>query len=380
VFRPASHLDRDQAVAALTGVLDSGLLCGIDGGPQVHRFERAFADHVGMPHAIGVSSGSAALLSALRALELEPGDEVILPAFTFIADLLAVLHANARPVFAEIEGGSYCIDPGDVVRRITERTKAIVVVHLFGRPAAVDRIVESASRAGVAVVEDCCQAHGATLGGRKVGSFGDVACFSFAQGHIMSAGGGGIALARDAKVAERLRCLRFYGVAGVEKIENDEERDHDRLGFNFAMTEFSAALARLQLEKLEEIVASRREVADTYARELADIPELELPDGSRGVDRPTYHLYPIRLGARARISRAELAAELQRRGVGFLVTYPRGLHQMSVLRTYPYRGPVEALPVAEDRARRTLGLFCGGGVTPAVATEWSAAIADAVGS
>ena len=376
VYRIASHLPQDEAVAAFEEVLASGLLSGVDGGPQVHAYQAEFAGYVGVPHAIGVASGSAALLCALRALEVEAGDEVIVPAFTFIADLQAILECNARPVFADVDPDTYCIRPEEIERLATGRTKAVVVVHLFGRAAAVGPISAIASERGFAVIEDCCQAHGATHEGRRVGSFGDLACFSFSQGHIISGGGGGMVLTRDPELAERVRCLRFFGVAGVDAIENDEHRDHDRLGFNFAMTELAAALCRIQLRSIDEIVRARREAADTFADVLAE-QELELPPDDGGPDRPTYHLYPVRLPRSAPFSRGEFTRELRRRGVGCLVTYPRALHQMTVVHSYEQRPPLETLPVSEDYARRTIGLFCGG-MTAEAAREAGGAVADAI--
>jgi perosamine synthetase len=375
-YRTASHLPIDEATRALEDVLRTGLLSGVDGGPQVHAFESEFSEFVGMPHATGVTSGSAALLCALRALDLEPGDEIIVPAFTFIADLLAILHCNARPVFADIDPATYCIRPDEIERLASERTRAVIVVHLFGRAAAIDRIATLASEGGFALIEDCCQAHGATSGGRRVGSFGDLACFSFSQGHIISGGGGGMVLTRDPDLAERVRCLRFFGVAGTEAISNDELRDHDALGFNFAMTELAAALCRIQLRNVADIIAARREAADVYAAALGSEP-FELAPDDGGPDRPTYHLFPVRLPSSVPFSRAEFARELRRRGVGFLITYPRALHDMTVVRNNPYRPTFESLPVAEDYARRTIGLFCGG-VSTDTAREWGAEVVDAL--
>src|ERR1019366_6811821 len=324
--RPVANIDQDLAFNSINDILRSSLLCGVDGGPQVKQLEAEFADYIGAPYAVGVSSGSSALLVSLAALDIGPGDEVILPAFTFIADLLAILHRGARPVFADIDPHTYNIDPADLRSKLTGRTRAVIVVHLFGRPADLAEIVPWAQRHGVSVIEDCCQAHGAAIQGERVGSIGDLSCFSFSQGHVLSGGTGGIVLTKDPALADAARQLRFFGVSDIQAITSDDDRDYDRLGFNFALNEFSAAMVRIQLGKLDDIIAERRAVADTYAAALASTAELELPAPIAPHHRASHHLFPVRVAKDAPFTRANLAKELRNRDVGFLTTYPRALH------------------------------------------------------
>jgi perosamine synthetase len=336
--------------------------------------EREFAAFVGAPFMIGVNSGSSALLASLTALGVGAGDEVALPAYTFIADLLAVLHAGARPVFVDVLPGTYGMDPDDFARRVTTRTKAVIVVHLFGRPAEVQAIGDIAGRRGIRVVEDCCQAHGAMIGDRMVGSFGDLACFSFSQGHILSGGTGGAVLTGDPALAKAVRELRFFGVADIEAIDLDDDRDYASLGFNYALNEISAGLVRVQLPRIGEIIDDRAAVARAYAQALDGVDTVESPAPVPDGQRSSHHLVPVRVGRGARFGRRELAGALRKREVGFLTTYPRALHQVSLRRPYQ-DGP---FAVSEDLAQRTIGLFAAGSVTPQTAAATAEKVRDAV--
>lgn len=347
-------------------VLESGIFSSVDGGPQVHSLEEEFASFSGRDFCIGVSSGSTALLVALAALDLKNDDEVIVPAYTFIADLLSVMHSGARPIFADIDPNTYALDPDDFERRITPQTRAVIVVHLFGRPADMTRICEIADRHDIVIIEDCCQAHGAEFNGKRVGTFGTIACYSFSQGHILSGGTGGAIVTNSPELADAARRLRFFGVSTAESIQSDDDRDYDRLGFNYALNEFSAALVRLQLPRINEIINAREVVASTFWEHLCDLSALNLVPYQLSNWRVAHHVFPIRLSEDAGFTRSQLVRELRKSDVGFLVTYPRALNQLTVARDLAQEA---SMPISEEYARRTVGLYCAGTVSPSTAAQ-----------
>ncbi len=329
----ASPVIDEQEKAAVLRVLESGILAQ---GPTVQAFETAFAERVGVRHAIAVGSGSDALLVALLAHGIGDGDEVITTPFSFIASANAVLFAGARPRFVDVREDDFNIDPDLIEQKITPRTKAIIPVHLYGHPCRMDEIAAIARRHGLLIVEDCCQAHGASIGGRPVGSFG-TACYSFYPTKNMTTGEGGMVTTDDDEVATQTRMLRNHG--------QSEQYLHERIGFNWRMTDVAAAIGMAQLDRLEEANARRR----ANARRLSeDCDGVVIPTERTGC-RHVYHQYTVRAPER----RDELMSHLRERGVGAVVYYPLPIHRQPVYRRLGYR---DAVPVAERLSTEVLSL------------------------
>ena len=313
--------------------LESGQLAQ---GERVREFEVRFADFVGVAHAVATSSGTTALHLALLGLGLEAGDEVIIPSFTFTATASAVVHAGGRPVFADVERDFFTLDPGNVERLISPRTKAIMPVSLYGQPADLPTIVAIAAGHGIRVIEDACQAHGAALHGRSAGAW-DVGAFSFYPTKNMTTGEGGIITTDDAGVAERSRLLREHGMR--------VRYQPDLLGYNFRMTDIHASIGLAQLTKLPEANERRRVIAARYDAELVGVRTPQVRPGARHV----YHQYTLRVANRNRF--AELLAE---RGVGSNVYYPVPIH-----RQRPFAGYADArteLPVTDELTAQILSI------------------------
>ncbi|WEL21121.1 MULTISPECIES: DegT/DnrJ/EryC1/StrS family aminotransferase [unclassified Halorhabdus] len=245
-------------------VLDSGRFVQ---GPFVEEFEEKWAEYTGVDHAVAVANGTVAIQVSLNALGLEPGDEVIVPSLTFGSTATAVVHQGGIPVFADIDRELYTLDYRDLERCVSDRTVAIMPVHLYGQPAAMDEIQSFAERHDIAVVEDAAQAHGASYKGDRVGSLGDVGCFSFYATKNITSGEGGIITTDDDELAEKLRRLRNHGLV---------DRDtHVDLGYNYRMSELHAAIGAKQVERLAEFNAKRRRISERLADELGDLEWLE---------------------------------------------------------------------------------------------------------
>lgn len=240
-------------------------------GPYVTRFQDAFAARHGVAHALATTNGTAALHLALVALGVGPGDEVIVPDITFGASANAVIHAGARPVFVDIDPRTWTMTAEAVTRRVTGATRAIMPVHLYGHPCDMDPILELARARGLAVVEDCAEALGATYKGRPVGALGTVGCFSFFANKVITTGEGGMVTTDDHGLHERMIKLRDHGMA------RDRKYWHDEAGFNYRMTNMQAAVGLAQLERLDAILDHRRALAGRYARRLAGVDGLGLP-------------------------------------------------------------------------------------------------------
>lgn len=297
---------RDDLAAALARVLDS---CQFVLGPEGRALEGELAERCGARHGVGVASGTDALRLALTAVGVGPGDEVVTPAFSFVASATTIVMAGARPVFADVDPETLTLDPAAAERALTPRTKAILPVHLYGHPAPMDGLQALARAHGIAVVEDAAQAVGARWQDRPVGSWGDAAALSFYPTKNLGAcGDGGMLLTTRDDVAERVRRLRHHGDAG--------RYDHVELGYCSRLDEVQAALLRVKLRRLEAWTAARRRIAARYREGLAGTP-LTLP-----VERPAahhvYHLFTVRHPARD-----ALAAALRAEGVGTAIHYPR---------------------------------------------------------
>jgi perosamine synthetase len=324
-------------------------------GNYIKKFESGWAEYCGVEHGVAVSNGTAALQLAVQALELQPGDEVILPTFTIISCAQAIVYAGARPVLVDAEPRTWCMEVAAVAGRITGKTRAIMPVHTYGHPVDMDPLQELAHRHGLAIIEDAAEAHGATYRGRRCGGLGDLGCFSFYANKIVTTGEGGMVVTRSAAHAERLRSLRNLCFQPGRRFY------HETLGHNFRMTNLQAAVGVAQLERIEEAVARKREMAAHYLRRLAGHPLLRLP-----VEEPwaenVYWMFGLVLEAEARLSAAELARLLRMRGVETRPFF-LGMHRQPALhRLGLFAG--ESYPVADTLAERGLYLPSGLGTTP----------------
>ena len=364
----------DALNEAFQRVLRSGRFIG---GPEVQAFEREVSAYLGVEHAVGLNSGTDALVIALRALDIGPGDEVITTPFTFFATAEAISLVGATPVFIDVDASSFNLDPALVEAAVTERTRAILPVHLYGQPAAMTQILEIAERHELAVVEDCAQSFGARypgdcpecggghcddalrrqLDGRMTGTMGDVGTFSFFPSKNLGAfGDGGMLVTDDDELATAARKLRAHG--GAHKYHNE------MLGYNSRLDALQAALLRVKLPHVDAANASRRAVAKRYAEALADVDGLALPEVTDG---HVFHQYTVRvLGGR----RDELAAALEAEGIQTMVYYPVPVHRLPVYADMGW-GPFS---VAERLADEVLSLPIG----PSISPETQALVSDTV--
>jgi len=307
IAKPLIGSEEKQAVL---DVLDSGILAQ---GPRVKAFEEAFAAMCGVKHAIATSSGTTALHTALLANGIGPGDEVITPSFTFIASANSVLFVGASPVFVDIDPRTFNLDPQLITAAITDKTRAIMPVHLYGLSCDMDPILDIASKYGLLVIEDACQSHGATYHGRKVGSMG-TGTFSLYPTKNMTSGEGGMITTNDDTIAEHCRVIRQHGMR--------RRYYHDELGYNFRMTDIQAAIGFEQLKKLERFNQVRRENARYLSEHLKGVTVPLVPEGYGHV----FHQYTIRVtGGR----RDALIQHLAARDVGSMVYYPVPIHQQT---------------------------------------------------
>jgi len=315
-------------------ILDSGMIAD---GPEVRAFESEFADYCGADRGVATSNGTTALQTALEALDIGEGDRVLTTPFSFVASANAIRFSGATPVFADIDIATYSLDPHAVEAVLQAQSiDAIIVVHLYGLPAAMDHLSDLAETYDVALIEDAAQAHGATVDGARVGSLGDVACFSFYPTKNMTTGEGGMVTTGRDDVADAAARFVNHG--------RDDAYNHVELGHNFRMTSIAAALGRTQLERLPDYIEQRRANA---ARLTAGLDELGVtmpiePPNRRHV----YHQYTIRVADRETVQ-----AQLEAHDVGSGVYYPTPIHEQPA-----YSGYNESLPVAERAAGEVLSL------------------------
>ena len=294
----------------------------LSAGPRTAEFEAAFSDFMGGSHAVALSNCTAALHLALAALDIGPGDEVLLPSYTFVATANAVLYQGATPVFVDIIGPQDLnLDPADLEAKITRRSKAIIAVHLAGFPAGMDAIMALADRHGLAVVEDACHAIGSDWKGRKAGTIGHIGCFSFFANKNLVTGEGGMAVTADKDLAQRIRLGRSHGMtkSSWDKASG-RASDYDvvQLGYNYRPTELTAALGLIQLRKLAAANERRRAMAIAYRRELGGVEGLTLPFADR-IDG-AHHIFPVLLDDPA--ERSSFRDRVKEAGVQTSVHYP----------------------------------------------------------
>jgi perosamine synthetase len=352
---PLSAPDITQAeIDAVTAVLRTPHLSL---GPELVSFEAALAAYHGVAHAVAVSSGTVGLHLALVTLGIGAGDEVIIPSFTFIAVANAVMQVGATPVFVDIDEATLNVDPAAVAGAVTSRTRAIIVVHTFGVPAAMSELLAIARRHNLVVIEDACEAIGAEidLGQRsstqtqRVGSFGDLAIFGFYPNKQITTGEGGAVLARDPAHAGRLRSLRNQG-----RSASADWLDHAEPGYNYRLSEMACALGRVQLSRLEEILALRRQAAERYDRLIADaaIDGLERPPLTLPGRNLSWFVYVVRLPEKA--DRDRVQAALTEHGIA-TGRYFAPIHRQPAWRNHASSLAVR-LPITEAIAGRTLAL------------------------
>lgn len=310
-------------------------------GREVDSLERELAERSQVKHGVGVASGTDALILALRACGVTPGDEVVVPAFTFVATGSAVSALGAKPVFADVHPTTYNIDPSELPRRITSKTRALIVVHLYGLAADVDPIVNFAHAHGLKVIEDNAQAIAAAYKGRRTGSLGDVACLSFYPTKNLGAyGDGGMVVTDSAELAERIRVLRNHGQ--TSKYVSSEP------GWNSRLDELQAAILRVKLKHLEGWTRARQERAAEYTRRLVEIRGVMPPLVSEGYEH-VFHQYTIRVE-----KRDELQRSLQENRIGSAVYYPMPLHLQPIYASLGYKKG--DFPHAERAAQEVLSL------------------------
>lgn len=323
-------------------------------GPVVAELEAGFASMCGVADAIAVNSGTTALIAALEAHGVGPGDEVVTAPLTFAATINAVIERGATVRFADIDPVTYTLDPAAAATVVTDRTAAIMPVHLYGLPADMEGITALAQRCGAVVVEDAAQAHGATFGSRPVGSFG-TGCFSLYATKNMTTAEGGIVTTDDPAVADAIRVLRNQGMRA--------RYEYERPGHNWRLTDLQAAVGLPLLERLADLTDQRRANAALLAAGLADLPGVTPP--SVPPDRTSaFHQFTVRIGAEARLDRDTLASRLHDAGIGTGIYYPRLAHDYDCYRTHPLVGR-DATPIAAQAAREVLSLPVHPGVTAA---------------
>lgn len=336
---------------AVADVIESGWLTM---GDRTVEFEKTFASYLGFDaKAAAVSNGTAALHLALLALGIGQGDEVIIPAQTFVADINSVMLVGAKPVMADcISFEDWNVSPADIERKITDKTKAVMIVHYAGVPCDMDAITELCSRHGLKLIEDCAHAPGARYKGRSVGTFGDIGCWSFFTNKNLSVGEGGMVTTCSAELDQQMRYLRSHGMTTLT-LDRHKGRavtyDVVRPGLNYRIDEMRAALGIVQLAKLDDANKARKTLVDAYREQLADINGLSIPFPDRDDRTTSSHIFPILLGGN--IDRIKVVAELKSAGVQSSIHYP-AIHDFTA-----YAGmDLGATPIADEVSRRELTL------------------------
>ena len=341
-------------LAYVTDAVTSGWISS--GGEYLKRFEDGFAAYVGVGHGIGTTNGTTALHLALAALGVGPGDEVIVPDFTMISSAFAVCYCGAMPVFIDADPDTWNMDVARVADRIGPRTKAIMAVHIYGHPTDMDPLLALAKERGIAVLEDAAEAHGAEYKGRRCGSIGALAAFSFYANKAITTGEGGMVVTNDEALAEECRSLRNLAFPRT----GGRVYRHDRIGFNYRMSNVQGALGLAQLERIDTYVAARRSHATRYSEQLANVASVQLP-----VERPwarnSYWMFGLVLRDGAPISRDELASRLAAEGIETRPFF-QPMHGQPALLRYG-TATAGSYPVADRLGARGLYLPSGSGLT-----------------
>ncbi|MDD2655144.1 MAG: UDP-4-amino-4,6-dideoxy-N-acetyl-beta-L-altrosamine transaminase [Candidatus ainarchaeum sp.] len=337
----------EEDVEAVVEVLRSDRLTT---GPKVELFEKGLCDYVGASHAVAVNSGTSALDIAAGALELTPGSEIITTPFTFAASSNCILYNNCKPVFADIDPKTYNIDPAQIRKKITRKTKAIIYVDYAGQPCDIKEIKEIADEHDLSLIEDACHALGAEYGGKRVGSFADMTVFSFHPVKHITTGEGGAVATDDEGLHHKLKLLRNHGIDKAPGERTGYTYDMKMLGRNYRITDFQCALGLSQLKRIEGFLSNRNRIAKIYGEEFGKLKELTVPYVKKGV-RHAWHLYTILLDKR--ISRDRFFECMRGRGIGVNVHYIP-IYRFSYYKQFGIRP--EGYPVTEDVYSRTVTL------------------------
>ncbi len=334
MIKVAVPITGEEEIAAVREVILSGNFVS---GKNVAQFEESFADYIGVSAAAATNSGTAALHLAMAALGIGPGDEVIVPALTFMSTVTSVFHQNAIPVFADIDPDNYCISPADIEKRITARTRAIIPVHLYGNAADMDAIMQLAEKHDLKVIEDCAQAHGTEFAGRRVGSIGHLGAFSFFATKHMTTGEGGLVTSDNNDWIDLIKKIRSHGMVNRD--------DHHYLGYNYRMNEMAAAIGNVQLRKLEQMNRRRIEISLQILERLEAAPRdwFTVPRLAENV-RHTFFWCPLRIiNGKAR----EVVSRLRERDVEVRHRYNEPLYKQKLIRDrspYPGGCPYTCIP------------------------------------
>jgi len=339
----AKPLIGEDEIFAVSEVLESGMLAQ---GRAVDAFERAFAEYIGVKHAIATSNGTTALDVSLKSLRIEEGDEVIVPSFTFIASANSILFQGAKPLFVDVDDATFNINPDDLLEKITPRTRAVMGVHLFGHPFDCNVIQEICNDHNLYLIEDAAQAHGAIYDGKKVGGFGDLGCFSFYATKNMTTGEGGMITTDDEKFAQLCRLIRSHG--------EGEKYRHTMLGYNYRMMDIQAAIGLVQLKRLEKFNVLRIKNAEYFDQHLKQ-KGLKTPSKRDGV-RHVYHQYAVTIEDSFPIVRDALIDYLKERGIGSAVHYPLPIHRQPLYQDLGYREEDVHCPVSLELSQKILSL------------------------
>jgi perosamine synthetase len=340
-------------------------------GPFIRRFEEQFAARLGRKYGVAVCNGSVALDAAVAALDIGPGDEVILPTFTIISCAAAIVRAGARPVLVDCAADTWNMDVAQVEARITPRTKAIMVVHIYGLPVDMERILQIARKHSLAVIEDAAEMHGQTCRGQPCGSFGELSTFSFYPNKHITTGEGGMIVTDDLRLAERCRSLRNLCFKPEQRFV------HDELGWNFRMTNLQAALGVAQLERLDEFVARKRAMGNAYNELLADCVNIELPPRRAEYAESIYWVYGLVLSESLPFDAKAAMQKLAGMGVGTRPFFWPMHEQPVFLKQGLFES--ERYPVAERLARRGFYVPSGLGLSMEQIREVAARVRDLLG-
>lgn len=324
--------------------LHSGWISSL--GKYIPIFEESFSKYCGARYGVSTANGTVALHLALAALGIKNGDEVIIPDLTFIATANAVTYTGAKSVLVDVLKETWNIDPLKIEEKITKKTKAIIVVHLYGLPCDMNPILKIAKKYHLYVIEDAAEAHGAEYYGKMVGSLGDIGCFSFYGNKTMTTGEGGMVITNNKKFAGKAEFLKDHAMSKKRKYY------HPVVGFNYRMTNIEAAIGLAQLEKIKEFLAKKREIARLYNLSLRNLEGISLPPSGNKQIKSTYWMYSILVNKEVKISRDELIKELRKKNIDsrpFFIP----LHRLP-----PYK-TMEKFPVADNLGKRGLSLPCG---------------------
>ncbi len=334
----------EKEIKAVVGVLKSGIIAQ---GPKVKDFESAFAKFIGTKNAVAVSSGTAALHCALYAAGIKEDDEVITTPFTFVATANSILMQGAKPVFADIEEETFNINPEKIGEKITDKTKAILAVDLYGHPYDYDAIRKIADMHNLKIIEDACQAVGSEYNGKKCGTLGDIGTFSFYATKNMTTAEGGMLVAGNEEFAEQARRLRHHGQSEKTRYEYSD------LGYNYRMTDINAAMGIEQLKKINKWNKKRVENAAYLNRGLGKIKGIKIPTVKKGCVH-AFHQYTVKVERNFKLSRNKLMEYLKNKGIGCGVYYPNPLHLVSHIKKFGYKKG--DFPVAEKLCGQVLSL------------------------